>query len=66
MQKYVNISPYKFVSFVDTGMYPEYLFDIYDDDESINISVYFLVQYDNVFYLMNYRCFPWPINKGCI
>lgn len=62
MQKFVNISPYKFVQFVDTGMVPETFLNPASQEQAINISIYFLVELDSTFYLMNYRCFPWPMN----
>jgi hypothetical protein len=33
---------------------------------TMNISVFFLVERDNKYFLMYYRCFPFPIEKRLV
>ena len=43
-QKYINISPFKFVQFIETGINPERGFNP-DTDMSCNTSIFFIVSY---------------------
>lgn len=65
-QKKVNIDPFRFVQFVETGLNPERFFLQQDQTFSLNISTFLLVSYQEVLYLMNYRSYPWPINENFI
>lgn len=62
-QKLINIAPFKFIQFVDSGMLPEKFFN---EKMTLNTSIFLLVQKDQKIYLMNYRCFPWPIDPRLI
>lgn len=45
-QKFLNISPYRFVQFVDTGLNPEFGLDPFVTDGSMNTCIFFIVQRD--------------------
>jgi hypothetical protein len=62
-QKFVNIDPYRFVQFVDSGLLPERNFDPVSGKLAINTSIFMLVELDNIYYMMNYRTFPFPIDQ---
>lgn len=62
-QKLVNISPFRFLQFVETGLNPEKHFN---SDLTQNTSIFILVELDSKIYLLCYRCFPWPIYKDRI
>jgi hypothetical protein len=64
--KKVNIDPFRFVQFVETGLNPERFFLQQDVKFSVNISTFMIVQFQEVLYLMNYRSYPWPINENFI
>lgn len=59
-QKLVNISPFRFIQFVETGLVPEKL--LYSKKAN-NTSVWLLVEKDSKLYLMYYRCCPWPFEQ---
>lgn len=64
-QKFVNIAPFTFVEFVKVGLNPERHLNA-EAEDAANTSIFFMVELDGSLYLMNYRCFPWPINKKLI
>lgn len=62
-QKFVNIDPYRFVQFIDMGLVPEINMDPICEKMAINTSIFFLVELNQIYYLMNYRMFPWAIDS---
>lgn len=59
----MNIDPYRFVQFVDAGLLPERNFDSASGKLAVNISILLLVEHKGIYYLMNYRTFPFPIKS---
>lgn len=49
---------------METGLNPDEQLD--PDGLNVNTSIYFLVSLNNCYYLMCYRCFPWPVDKSLI
>jgi len=60
-QKFVNIDPYRFVQFVESGLMPERNLEPASGKLAINTSIFMLVELKDIYYLMNYRLFPFPI-----
>ena len=65
-QKFVNIDPYTFVEFVNTGLNPEKHLDQNEGNVTVNTSIYFLAKLKGDLFLFNYRCFPWPVDHKLI
>jgi hypothetical protein len=64
-QKFISIDPFTFVEWIKTGLNPEKHLNK-EADVAANISIFFLAELDGSLYVMNYRCFPWPVNHKLI
>ena len=60
----MNIDPFRFLNFVETGLVPEKY--LCADPEAINISIFFIGEYNKKLYLMNYKMYPWPVQKNLV
>ena len=60
----MNIAPFKFVKFVETGLWPTRNLMKQTDSKRWETTVFMLVELQQKIYLMAYRCFPWPIHRG--
>jgi hypothetical protein len=47
---------------METGLVPERLIDPKCGPEAINTAIFMIVEFKQIFYLMSYRCFPWPVD----
>ena len=37
-----------------------------EEGVTANTSIFFLVEFEDSYYVMNYRCFPWPVDHKLI
>jgi len=62
----VNIAPFTFVEFIKVGLNPEMHLNPTEEGVTANTSIFFLVEFEDSYYVMNYRCFPWPVDHKLI
>ncbi len=59
----MNIEPFTFVQFLDTGLKPERF--LYNNPHEINLNtcIFFLVELDGVLRVMYYKVFPFDLDQ---